>query len=102
MSALFTADELSRATGGVMTTPFHATGVSIDSRTVAAGDLFIALITQTGDGHAHVADALRRGAAGALVAHTDALPDDAPLLVVRDTQSGLVSLGAFGRARFEG
>jgi len=102
MSALFTADDFSRATGGVLTTPFHATGVSIDSRTVAAGDLFIALRTASGDGHAHVADALRRGAAGAMVTQTEGLPDDAPLLLLRDTQIGLTELGDFARRRFEG
>jgi UDP-N-acetylmuramoyl-tripeptide--D-alanyl-D-alanine ligase len=102
MTALFTADDFSRATGGVLTTPFHATGVSIDSRSVGAGDIFVALRTESGDGHGHVADALRRGAAGAMVAHTDGLPDDAPMLVVRDTQIGLTELGAFARQRFQG
>jgi UDP-N-acetylmuramoyl-tripeptide--D-alanyl-D-alanine ligase len=102
MTALLTADDLAHATGGVMTQPFHATGVSIDSRTVAAGDLFVALQTGSGDGHAHVADALRRGAAGALVHREDALPDEAPLLIVADTQAALTALGAFARTRFEG
>ena len=67
MTALFTADELGHATGGVMTQPFHVTGVSIDTRTIQPGDLFIALHTRTGDGHAHVSEALHKGAAGALV-----------------------------------
>jgi UDP-N-acetylmuramoyl-tripeptide--D-alanyl-D-alanine ligase len=102
MTRLFTADDLARATGGIMTQPFHATGVSIDSRTVAAGDVFVALQTAGGDGHAHVADALRKGAAGALVHREDALPDAAPLLIVRDTQAALTALGAFARTRFEG
>ncbi len=102
MTALFTADDLARATGGVMTRPFHVTGVSIDSRTVAAGDLFVALQTGSGDGHAHVAGALRHGAAGALVHREDTLPDGAPLLIVRDTQAALTALGAFARTRFEG
>ncbi len=102
MSALFTADELAHATGGAMTRPFHATGVSIDTRTIEPGDLFVALHTNTGDGHAHVAEALRRGAAGALVHRQEGAPDDAPLLVVRDTLAALTSLGAHARERFEG
>ena len=83
--------------------PFHATGVSIDSRTVRPGDLFVALATATGDGHAHVAAALGRGAAGAMV-HTlpPGVPDDAPLLQVADTFAGLQALGVAGRARFQG
>ncbi len=85
-----------------MTTPFHAGGVSIDTRTIQPGDLFVALRTQTGDGHAHVTEALRRGAAGALVHDQDAVPDGAALLVVADTQDALTSLGAFARTRFQG
>jgi UDP-N-acetylmuramoyl-tripeptide--D-alanyl-D-alanine ligase len=99
---LFSADDLTHATGGVMTTPFHAGGVSIDTRTIQPGDLFVALRTQTGDGHAHVTEALRRGAAGALVHDQDAVPDGAALLVVADTQDALTSLGAFARTRFQG
>jgi UDP-N-acetylmuramoyl-tripeptide--D-alanyl-D-alanine ligase len=102
VSALFSADDLVRATGGVMTQPFHVHGVSIDSRTVATGDLFVALATATGDGHAHVADARHKGAAGALVHREDGLPDEAPLLIVHDTQAALTALGSFARERFEG
>jgi UDP-N-acetylmuramoyl-tripeptide--D-alanyl-D-alanine ligase len=102
VTALFTADDLTHATGGVMTKPFHATGISIDSRTVSPGDLFIALATDTGDGHAHVAEALQKGAAGAMVHREDAVPDEAALLVVRNTQAALTELGAFARTRFEG
>ena len=102
MSALFTADELQHATGGVMMRPFHAQGVSIDTRTLQPGDLFVALKSASGDGHAHVAEALHRGAAGALVHSQESLPDEAPLLVVGDTLSALTALGAFSRERFEG
>jgi len=100
--ALFTADDLGHATGGAMTHPFHPTGISIDTRTIQPGDLFIALYTRTGDGHAHVGEALRKGAAGALVHRQENAPDDAPLLVVRDTLAALTSLGDYARQRFEG
>jgi UDP-N-acetylmuramoyl-tripeptide--D-alanyl-D-alanine ligase len=102
MSALFSADDMAHATGGVMTRPFHAQGISIDTRTLVAGDLFVALKTASGDGHAHVAEALHRGAAGAMVHDQTSLPDDAPLLVVGDTQAALTALGAAGRERFQG
>jgi UDP-N-acetylmuramoyl-tripeptide--D-alanyl-D-alanine ligase len=102
MTALFTADELSHATGGVMTQPFHVQGVSIDTRTLSPGDVFVALKTSSGDGHAHVAEALHRGAAGAIVHHRDGMPDNAPLLVVGDTLAALTALGAASRERFEG
>jgi UDP-N-acetylmuramoyl-tripeptide--D-alanyl-D-alanine ligase len=81
---------------------FDATGVSIDSRTIAAGALFVALTDQR-DGHDFVADALARGAAGALVSrHPDGVSEDAPLLVVADPLAGLHALGAFARRRFTG
>ncbi len=102
MNSLFTADELAHAAGGVMTRPFHASGVSIDSRTLQPGDLFVALTTQARDGHDFVAEALHKGAAGALVERRDVASDDAPLLVVGDTLAGLNALGAFARRRFEG
>ena len=43
------------------------TGVSIDSRTLAAGDLFFAIRGPRHDGHAFVSDAFDRGAPGAVV-----------------------------------
>jgi UDP-N-acetylmuramoyl-tripeptide--D-alanyl-D-alanine ligase len=103
MSALWTPQALLAATGGLLRRPFSATGVSIDSRTVRPGDLFIALVGEHGDGHAHVAAALARGAAGAMVHQLpDGVSDDAALLQVRDTFVGLHDLGRFGRARFQG
>jgi UDP-N-acetylmuramoyl-tripeptide--D-alanyl-D-alanine ligase len=102
MTALYTAEALGHALGGTMTRPFHVTGVSIDTRTLQQGDLFVALVSETGDGHDYVAAALDRGAAGALVHRVHGLPDDAPLLVVGDTLAGLTALGAFARERFTG
>ncbi len=90
---LWRAAELAAATGAATT--FDATGVSIDSRTLAPGDLFVALVGDNGDGHDHVADALARGAAGALV-HKGAG------LRVPDTRAALQALGAAARARFAG
>lgn len=99
---LWSADDLVMATAGRMTTPFSAGGVAIDSRTLVPGDLFIALRARR-DGHDFVAGALQRGAAGAMVSRIPpALPHDAPLLVVEDTEAGLRALGAYARARFSG
>ena len=102
MTALFSSDDLSHALGGTMTRPFRATGVSIDTRTLQPGDLFVALQTDHGDGHAHVAHALAHGAAGAMVHRSHDLPDDAPLIVVSDTLAGLTALGAYARERYTG
>jgi UDP-N-acetylmuramoyl-tripeptide--D-alanyl-D-alanine ligase len=100
MSALWTAGEILAATGGTGPAGWSATGVSIDSRTVAAGDLFVALAGPSFDGHDFVADALKRGAAGALVSRRpEGLPADAPLILVPDTLAALTELGRAGRAR---
>jgi UDP-N-acetylmuramoyl-tripeptide--D-alanyl-D-alanine ligase len=78
------------------------TGVSIDSRSIAPGELFVAL-RDARDGHDFVADALARGAAAAMV---DRDPPGAaaaaPLLRVADTLAGLAALGTAGRARMAG
>jgi UDP-N-acetylmuramoyl-tripeptide--D-alanyl-D-alanine ligase len=97
-SALWTPAELVRATGGTLSHSFDADGVSIDTRTLEAGDLFVALVGEGRDGHAFVSDALARGAAGAMV-HAD-VPAAGPVLRVNDTLAGLGRLGSFGRARF--
>ena len=101
MTPLWTAHALRAATAGAMPVPFDAEGVSIDTRTLQPGDLFVALVGER-DGHAHVAKALARGAAGVLVHRTDGLPAGAPVLMVGDTLQGLHALGRAGRARFGG
>ncbi len=103
MTALWSAADLARAIGGRLAVPFAAYGVSIDTRSLAPGDLFVALEGDNRDGHDFVAGALAKGAAGALVHRpvTD-LAADAPLLMVSDTLAGLHQLGSFARARFGG
>ena len=99
-AALWSSRDAAAATGGRATAVFSATGVSIDSRTIQKGDLFVALKGPNHDGHDHVASALASGAAAAMVAHTSAnVAADASLLVVADTQRGLEDLGRAARAR---
>ena len=98
---LWASDELAAAAGGRVTVPFAATGVSIDTRTLAPGDLFIALVGES-DGHAHASQALERGACGVMVHQADAVPPGAPALIVDDTLAGLHGLGHTARARFGG
>lgn len=103
MSPLWTATEAAAATGGRSTAEWRAGGVCIDSRTVAAGDLFIALSGPNHDGHAFVGAALAGGAVAAMVHRIPAdVPADAPLLVVDDTMEGLRALGSAARWRMAG
>ena len=100
MTALWSAHDLQQATGGAFTRAFDATGVSIDTRTLEPGDLFVALRGEHGDGHDHIAAAYAGGAAGIMVHHPVASGDGA--LLVDDTLAALMRLGAFARARFRG
>ena len=98
MSALWTAAEASAATGGTNTSAWSVQGVSIDSRSLLPGDLFVALKGPKYDAHEFVAAAINKGAAAAMVAKT--ITNAAtPLLVVADTQTGLEDLGRAARAR---
>lgn len=97
---LWTAAEAAAATGGEARGWDGVSGVSIDSRTLAPGDLFVALAGESRDGHEFVAQALANGAAAAMVSRVpDGLPAGAPLLLVNDTLEGLRALGSAARAR---
>ena len=96
---LWTSQDAVTATQGRSTTDWQASGVSIDTRTLQPGDLFVAL-KDTRDGHDFVAAALAKGAAAALVSRLPAgVPDTAPLLIVPDVLAALADLGTFARAR---
>jgi UDP-N-acetylmuramoyl-tripeptide--D-alanyl-D-alanine ligase len=97
---LWQADRAAAATGGRSTAPWSATGVSIDSRTVSPGDLFVALRGPNFDGHDFIAAALAAGAVAAVAERAPAaLPAGAPLLLVPDTLRALEALGADARRR---
>ena len=100
MSApLWTAAEAVAATGGSTPCDWQAGGVSIDTRTLKRGDLFVALKAAR-DGHDFVAQALEKGAAAALVDHIpEGVDKSAPLLLVKDVQAALEALGQASRAR---
>ncbi|WP_373028097.1 Mur ligase family protein, partial [Sulfitobacter sp.] len=97
--SLWTAAEAAKATGGRAVGDWSCDGVSIDTRTIQAGDLFVAL-RDVRDGHDFVAMALEKGAGAALVSHVpEGVAADAPLLIVDDVLTGLEALGAAARAR---
>jgi len=98
---LWSAAEAAAATGGHREgRDWQAGGVSIDSRTLQPGDLFVALAGPNHDGHDHVATALAAGAAAALVERRpDGLAADAPLLRVTESGAALTALATAARAR---
>ena len=99
MTALWTSEQAAVATGGVSTVPWKTNGVSIDSRTLNSGDLFVAIQGPNHDGDRFVASALESGAAAAMVSGDVAANTNAPLLIVKDTTTGLKNLGRAARNR---
>jgi UDP-N-acetylmuramoyl-tripeptide--D-alanyl-D-alanine ligase len=89
---------VARAVGGRLDGP-DATyaNVTIDSRTVSTGDLFVAIEGRRADGHEFVGDAAARGAAGAIVSRIVAAP-----LAQIETRETVAALGALARAWREG
>lgn len=78
------------------------TAVASDSRTINAGDLFVALQGEHFDGTTFVADACKNGAAAALVSGESYrnIEPPCPLLLVEDTRLALGRLAAYWRSRF--
>ncbi|MCW8916060.1 MAG: UDP-N-acetylmuramoyl-tripeptide--D-alanyl-D-alanine ligase [Magnetovibrio sp.] len=99
---LWTSEDAARVTHGDAHPAWTASGVSINTRSLQPGDLFIAIQGPNADGHDYVADAFEKGAAAAAVCHRPPVLDpDAPLLVVNDTMAALEQLGAGARDRME-
>ena len=93
--ALWTAQEIAEATGGVASGHFQCAGVEMDSRDVRPGDLFIALKGEAMDGHRFIDNAFAAGAAAAIVDR----PIDWPHVLVEDTTAALYALAAAARKR---
>jgi UDP-N-acetylmuramoyl-tripeptide--D-alanyl-D-alanine ligase len=96
--SLWTHAEAEAATLGQASEAFTVNGLSIDTRTLKEGDLFVALKGDNRDGHDFVRAAFDARAGAALVTHT---PDGVtgPLLTVGHTQRGLEDLARAARAR---
>jgi len=93
---LWTHTDAQSATLGKASAPFAVGGLSIDTRTLKPGDLFVALQGDNRDGHAFVGAAFAAGAGAALVSRA---VDGGPLLTVGHTQRGLEDLARAARAR---
>jgi UDP-N-acetylmuramoyl-tripeptide--D-alanyl-D-alanine ligase len=96
----FSPTELAQWSGGTWQhAPAAVTGASINTQTLQPGDLFFALAGTKADGHDFVADALARGAAGAVVKRGFAKKHaKLPLLAVADPAEALRAIAAGYRA----
>ncbi len=75
-------------------------GVSIDSRTLKPGDLFIAIQGQRFDGHQFISQALSKGAGGIMISRKFSRTIKATVLAAKDTTKALGQIAGFHRARF--
>ncbi|MEZ5893688.1 MAG: UDP-N-acetylmuramoylalanyl-D-glutamyl-2,6-diaminopimelate--D-alanyl-D-alanine ligase [Parvularculaceae bacterium] len=110
LETLWSAYEAAAATGGALCSrggdpkrwiaeEWAAGGISIDTRTLKPGDIFVAL-RDARDGHEFLKSAFEAGASAALVARApEDAPEGAPLLVVGDTLQGLRDLAIAARMR---
>ena len=90
---LWTSTEIAKATGGAATSEFEVAGLSIDTRSLKAGDLFVAL-KDARDGHEFIPAAIEAGAGGVLC---EAVSDNTPAVVVPDSAKALEALGVHAR-----
>jgi UDP-N-acetylmuramoyl-tripeptide--D-alanyl-D-alanine ligase len=100
--ARFTAGELLAATGGRWLDPPPAAvdGLSTDTRTMAAGALFVALRGERFDANAFLPAAAAAGAAAAVVSSEVTAPPGLPRLLVADTLAALGAVARLHRHRF--
>ncbi len=102
MTAIWTHGELMAAMAATSVGPMpeHVRGISIDTRTIGAGELFFAIRGDSRDGHAFVPDALRAGSAAVVAGnYVDGATGDGPLYVVDDPLTALQRLAAAARRR---
>lgn len=75
--------------------------ISIDSRTLASGSLFIAIIGEKFDGHSFVKDAVKKGAEAVIVDRPQELPSDISVIMVDDTTTALQDVAHYYRKKFK-
>jgi UDP-N-acetylmuramoyl-tripeptide--D-alanyl-D-alanine ligase len=100
----FTVTQIGAVIGARSVRDAPINGWSVDSRTVAAGDLFFALRGPNHDGNAYVDGALRKGAVAAVVDQkkADAGENDPRLMVVPDSLVALQKIAAWARDQWNG
>ena len=90
---LWTSAEIAKATGGRATSKFDVTGLSIDTRTIEKGDLFVAL-KDVRDGHDYIEAAVAAGAGGVL---GETAPNNTPAVLTAESAKALENLGVYAR-----
>ena len=108
---MLTIEEILKSTGGRLisgTGNFPISGVSIDSRTIKEGEIFVAIKGDNFDGHDFIDDAIKSGAAGVVVdeKHPITLPlapkgrGNIVIISVVNTLSSLQEMARYYRDKF--
>jgi len=86
-------------------TDFKSVGVSTDTRTIASGNIFVALKGEKYDAHNNLQEAIAKGASALIINHSFYQSSerrfDIPLIIVNDTLDALGSLANYHRNRFK-
>lgn len=96
--ALWTATELNHLFHCSLPEEIQIQGVSIDSRTLVPGDLYVALHGVAQDGHLYIPHAIEKGAAAVLVSRFQENLS-CPQILVKDTLEALKEMGKYARQR---
>ncbi|MAR79688.1 MAG: UDP-N-acetylmuramoylalanyl-D-glutamyl-2, 6-diaminopimelate--D-alanyl-D-alanine ligase [Rhodospirillaceae bacterium] len=101
MTPLWTSKEVITATNGTSfgSKFWQANGISIDTRTISPGNIFIAIIGENIDGHNYIDEAFEKGASAAIISKKNANISGKNYVLVRDTFVGLNSLAKYSRSR---
>lgn len=100
---MWSAEFLARSCQAQMSgPPQQFTSVSIDTRTLQAGALYVALRGENFDGHRFVTQAVAAGATGILISDPVAVPDSVTVIKVPDTLLALQLMGCAARNEFSG
>jgi UDP-N-acetylmuramoyl-tripeptide--D-alanyl-D-alanine ligase len=99
----FSVQEILTATGGrllIGSANLKCSGISTDTRTIKPGDAFIALKGERFDGHEHIAEAIKGGAAFIIGMRHQGYPEGVTVIQVSDTLKALGDIARFHRRRF--
>ncbi|MBS0236066.1 MAG: UDP-N-acetylmuramoyl-tripeptide--D-alanyl-D-alanine ligase [Proteobacteria bacterium] len=101
---LWNSADLASALGQKVVDGISASSVSIDTRTIRPGALFIGIVGETMDGGKFAATAFEQGAAACILQSREQIPlqEEQRCIIVPDTMQAMEQLAVYARSRFTG
>lgn len=101
---LWKRETLLQATAGTLEEEVFVKNISLDTRHIQEGDLFIAIKGDKFDGHDYIAQAFEKGAACVIADTPEKIPPEfkSKILFVKESFSALYQLAQFARQNFQG